>query len=88
MKTAKEMFEELGYIQVEDTKSQNIMNWEIIYETKVDYVGRKAQFRFDENSIYAQLFEDDKKIGGCYIGKKQLQAINKQAEELGWLDES
>ena len=82
--SAKDMFEELGYELVKDTKSQNIMNWEIIYETKIDYFGRKAQFRFDEDSIYAQLYEDDKKIGGCFIGKEQLKAINKQIEELGW----
>ena len=85
--SAKEMFEKLGYELVKDTKSQNIMNWEIIYETKKDYMNRKAHFRFDEDSLYAQLFENDKKIGGCYIGKEQLQAINQQCKELGWLDE-
>lgn len=83
-KSAKEMFEELGYELVKDTKSQNVMNWEIIYETKTDYAGRKAQFKFFLNSIYAQLYEEDTLIGGCYIGKQQLQAINKQIEELGW----
>lgn len=86
-KSAKEMFEELGYELVKDSKSQNIANWEIIYETKNDCFGRKAQFRFDEDSVYAQLYEDNKKIGGCFIGKKQLQAINQQCKELGWLDD-
>ena len=83
---AKDMFEELGYELVKDTKKQNIMNWEIIYETKKDYTGRKAQFRFDENSLYAQLFENNEKIGGCYIGKEQLKAINQQVKELGWYE--
>lgn len=82
---AKEMFEELGYKYV-----QNNINNVIKYKIK--------HFISDTNYI---MFDLDTKQINCYIlsdspftpssdmaiSVKELQAINKQIEELGWNDE-
>lgn len=80
MKTAKEMFEELGY--------------KIYFESSVMITYEKKS-NSKKSSKYIQFYFEDKKF---YIGSegkfaqgftfKELQAINKQVEELGWLDES
>lgn len=71
MKNAKEMFEELGYI--ERPKNQYYTDSELIYD---------KQKRF-YNSIY---FDKDKTIdvSNQMITLDLLKAINKQIEELGW----
>lgn len=81
MKTAKEMFEELGY-------ERRFYGEDIIsYENKKDW-------RIDKNIDF--YLED--KIIECFqisvagrlelsMTPQELQAINKQVEELGWLDE-
>ena len=74
MKTAKEMFEELGYEVFED------------YEPSLgtSIIVTKIKFEHEQSII----FNKDLKrivfdIDTC-IGIKELQAINKQVEELGW----
>lgn len=70
--TAKEMFEELGYI-FDGTK-----DW------KITYRGINC---LDEIIIYKQTKTFQKKSFGkneSILNFKELQAINKQVEELGW----
>ena len=81
MKSAKEMFEELGYKAINTQHSIEYIKWK----------GQKEQ------SIY---FDSATKTLGIYIydtyddvydiltvDMPTLKAINKQCEELGWLDE-
>ena len=63
---AKEMFEECGYIKIENANT-------------IEYS------RSEEDYIY---FEKEKKligIGFYKINVNTLEAINKQCEELGWM---
>ena len=63
---AKEMFEECGYIKVEDANT-------------IDFS------RSEEDYIY---FEKERKLIGIGIYKidvNTLKSINKQCEELGWM---
>lgn len=76
--TAKEMFEKLGYKLIKQKKQ-----WEhlIVYE--------KYDKRFDEtetitfNTSGRVIMKELNDEGGC-IFIKELKAINKQVEELGW----
>lgn len=90
--TAQEMFEELEFkktlcINLHDKKSLQIR-----YE-KVAYGFAKIRISFYYDVFYANLFYlDDKEncfknVGGCAVDKELLKAINKQCQELGWLDE-
>ena len=75
MKTAEEMFEELGYDLIVD-------------KFFIKYIKDIDQIIFD-------LKEKDISVYEYWCGEftyhpitlKELQAINKQVEELGWLDE-
>lgn len=74
--SAKEMFEKLEYKSVYEN-----MN----YITYIDAVGRTIKFDKLEYQILKYI-EDDygnkQQLG--WLNKKELQAINKQVEELGW----
>lgn len=75
--TAKEMFEELG-------REQTITEYDY-YKSDINYLDKKTE----QTNIYFDL--EDKKIGFINIYKitiQELKAINKQVEELGWLDEN
>lgn len=69
MKTAKQMFEELGYTQ----KTQNIREDAVIVYGKTD-----AIISFDENK---QVYKEGMT---SIITLDEWKAINKQIEELGW----
>lgn len=71
MKSAKEMFEELGYKKICDDVNYIIYNYDGAFEIRF----YKPQQNF---SIY---YEDE-----IYntIDIKELQAINRQITELGW----
>ena len=80
MKSAKEMFEELGYIQE---------NWCFDNENKIDEIVYLRAKRFSSNVTFLldnKCFKihrkNESKAGWCDI--KLLKAINKQIEELGW----
>lgn len=70
--SAKEMFEKLGYEEREETFSMSCIK---------SYI-HKGSF------IHIIYFDYDKQIdiGNRPITFDLLQAINKQCEELGWLD--
>lgn len=68
MKSAKEMFEELGYnVKFENNNFIHYTNLELLKEFK---------FHKDYKVFYI--------IGSKTIFGDELQAINKQVEELGW----
>ena len=72
MKTAKEMFEELGYEQIKS-------NDEFIeYEKN----GRNISFELETHTFSGvHVWLDCQAI---LIDMQELQAINKQVEEMGW----
>lgn len=74
MKTADEMFEELGYT------IQKIGNGKMIY---YEYYNKNTkdiiQFWYDKT--ISKYNEDESN----YISMQELQAINKKVEELGWI---
>lgn len=94
-KTAKEMFEELGYEILTEETSQDIprKSWgggldarfEIIYKRDEELV-----LFYKDKSIATVQYgsgDDDDRIHYLSYGSKRLnllQAINKQVEELGW----
>lgn len=67
MKSAKEMFEELGYECVDEER--------IVYKKYDDSIKR---------IIHIAFFDNKKILITQSIGLEELQAINKQVEELGW----
>ena len=76
MKTAKEIFEELGYELV--SKNSTIIRYAKDFD--------RIEFYLSDNTIGVY---DDWYYEQTYnpITLQELQAINKQVEELGWLDE-
>lgn len=66
MKSAKKMFEDLGYKLINDKN--------IIYKG-THFTGR---------IIYIAFFSDKQILITQSIGIEELQAINKQVQELGW----
>ncbi len=88
--TAQEMFEELGFKQIICINMNSKKHRRIVYENIIeDYI--KITINFFDDSFYAQLYykEDDvvfKNVGGCAIYKELLDAINKQCQELGWIE--
>ena len=89
MKSAKEMFEELGYkLTFYHTKPKEVECYQFIYECN-ENSPRRIEFRKDNLGTclyisYEGLFE------GIYHNRlpfKILNAINKQVEELGWNNE-
>lgn len=97
-KTAKEMFEELGYKILTEETSQDIprISWgrgldtrfEIIY--KID---KELVLFYKDKSIATVQYgsgDDDDRIHYLSYGNTEinlLKAINKQIEELGWNNE-
>jgi hypothetical protein len=72
--TASEMFEELGY-------KRNVEDNKITYFQKFGYETFEIMFDLSEKEIN---IDTDMEVK---IEEDILQAIDKQAEELGWLDE-
>lgn len=83
MKTAKEMFEELGYEMVKQGKNRLVY----IYEDKIQHI--MFDLKYKTIDCYEKGHDSDgfNTIFPMTVCVKELQAINKQVEELGWLDE-
>ena len=77
--SAKEMFEKLGY------KKTNVIN----PDGCIDYVNTNEEYSeiyFDKN--FKMITKHYLNFGVAYpITLEELQAINQQVKELGWLDE-
>ncbi len=74
MKTAKEMFEELGYEKFGETTTN------IVYKNKEHYYFIKF------NLTYRSIMVHKPHTTFNLMNIKELQAINKQVEEMGWND--
>ena len=72
--SAKEMFNNLGYIQDLDN-SYNIGYYKRIAETKMRTITFIKEYK------YITFIDTD---NNCSLTLQELQAINKQIEELGW----
>lgn len=75
MKTAKEMFEELGYE---------------VYKgfCYIEYTKKEPINRYQCESYQIRFYENDKKVSAYQnLTIAELKAINKQVEELGWNNE-
>lgn len=80
MKTAKEMFEELGYVQ------HTTREYEIIYNMD--------NLTYIDDYRYISFYKNKKKIefgtneNDCFLlTTQELKAINQQCKELGWINE-
>lgn len=84
-KMADEMFEELGYKKLEDKYNINyIKMYSFINGDRV-----REQIRFCKLDKYVHIENfnyNTKIIFGKFLDIKELQAINKKCQELGWLD--
>lgn len=69
MKSAKEMFEELGY------ERYGIYEDMIVWRTKTE-VPHNSIYFYDKNNIEI--------LGDFTLNVKEIKAINKQIEELKW----
>lgn len=78
-KTGDEMFKELGYEKIRDIKT------EVIYRFDKRLMGDRCIHNIMFAKVSKLVFsygEDIEK--NCGFGIKELQAINKKCEELGW----
>ena len=75
--TAKEMFEKLGY---EYKKTKELYLESILYKKGV----KRIMFRYDKVIIPYSNYGDYE--DGTLLTLEELQAINKQIEELGWYE--
>lgn len=74
MKSAKEMFEELGYDRTETLN-------QIIYDNKRQFID------FNKSSFIVFMNGNFPYQGFSFNNNKIIKAINQQCKELGWLDE-
>ena len=90
--SAKEMFEELGYKFVSYGDEKIIEFDKIVVK---DYEYKKIVFDIRRRFFWVDYFKNEYDSKGKLMNKKhiifvldveELQAINKQVEELGWLD--
>lgn len=76
MRTAKEIFEKLGYVKIETIDENEC----ILYQSTEDSIfifPRKKEFTKRKNGMFIS----------PTITYNEFLAINKQCEELGWFDE-
>lgn len=75
--SASEMFERLGY-------TRNLNSGKLIYTKNLKGMFRYLEITFDLTEKEVELYDDRE---AYTVNNALLQAIDKQAEELGWLDE-
>ena len=74
--SAREMFEELGYIQSANYDKEIVYNYDFEDFSTYSYICF--------NKLDKKIEMENNIIVGCDITIRTLQAINKQIEELGW----
>ena len=96
MKTAKEMFEELGYKRVENHPKEEKDEYTfttqdnpyIKYYEEDEIAYEEIVFDLWGKRIWCRAYRKDYKFKvACPINMQELQAINKQVSELGWNNE-
>lgn len=76
MKTADEMFEELGCIFIYVDKEF------LQYRFKGIYMNIEIIFDLERKTVLKEYWDREP----CGITTRELQAINKKVEELGWIN--
>jgi hypothetical protein len=79
--SADEMFEKLGLEKKNMTDLKGNV-WGVGYEMPKTYYG--IYFDFVDKEVCVSTLNDKKEA--VYLSMKDLKAINKKAEELGWLE--
>lgn len=79
--TAKEMFEQIGYKKTDLLKGKSVNYQNKVYETAISIFDNEKG-----RSIHIYALGDTYQDSG-FIGIEELKAINKQCQELGWLDD-
>lgn len=75
--TASETFEKLGY-------KRNVQSKKLIYTKNLKGMYRYLEITFDLTEKEVELYDERE---AYTVNNALLKAIDKQAEELGWLDE-
>lgn len=89
-KTAKEMFEELGYVRNYGFEEAYDNDWK---EKVLSYIKKEYENLWWRETINITFYFKEKEwirndeIKNNKINKKELKAIQKQIEELGWNNE-
>ena len=79
--SAKEMFEKLGYNRLYENKHYMFYVKVLIETPEYEKDSIHLEFNFDNKTIN-KTYGDDNSVSEITL--KELQAINKQVEELGW----
>lgn len=82
--TAKEMFEKLGYRTLGTLKPDD--DYIIIAYEKEVYEEKEYIYFYGAEEVRVYLEDKRGRIYPPIVELAELQAINKQIEELGWLD--
>lgn len=83
-KSAKEMFEELGYNEMYQNKHYMFYVKDLVDTPEYERDSIHLEFNFDTKT-FNKTYGDDNSV--YEITLEELQAINKQIEELGWFNE-
>lgn len=83
--SAKEMFEKLGY-EI-DEQENYIVYWKVAKKQRLNFYNNQNEIQIEFNLSYKtiekrELMQLDENSN--IITLKEIQAINKQIEELGW----
>ena len=83
-KTADEVFEELGFTKAIDNETE--VKYYYINTIMGDRIEHTIQIAKIGKIIFSYLNDNNHQVMG--FGNKELQAINKKVEELGWNEKS
>ncbi len=83
-KTADELFEELGFTKAIDNETE--VKYYYINTIMGDKIEHTIQIAKIGKIVFS--YKNDRNHQVMGLGKKELQAINKKVEELGWNEKS
>lgn len=81
MKTADEMFEELGFKKVIDNDTE--IKYQYINTLMEDRIEHTIQIAKIGKIVFSYRSDENHQVMG--LSNKELQAINKKVKELGWI---
>ena len=81
--SAKEMFEKLGYNEIYQNKHYMFYVKDLVDSPEYERDSIHLEFNFDTKT-FNKTYGDDNSVNEITL--EELKAINKQVEELGWLD--
>lgn len=83
-KSAREMFEDLGYDEIYQNKHYMFYVKDLVNTSEYERDCIHLEFNFDTKT-FNKTYGDDNTV--YEITVEELKAINQQCKELGWLDE-